>query len=206
MARLDRIVILVVALVVALGAAPPLATADESPGEPPSVTGDGSTADAVATRTWAVELTGGFFVESWDMNQFREQLAGGAVSLYRQLSPRWAIGFEAQMLHVNQTSANNVLMPALSVMLRWTALEVGQTSVFFEGGAGPSYASDRVPDHGTQFNIVAQTGVGLSRRLVSRVDMLGGARWLHLSNNGLDGRWRNPDIQALGLYIGWRVH
>jgi hypothetical protein len=206
MARVDRVVVLVLALVVTLSAAPPLATADESSGEPPSSTGDGLTADAVAAQTWAVELTGGFFVESWDMNQFREQLTGAAVGLYRQLSPRWAIGFEAQMLHVNQTPASNVLMPALSVMLRWTALEVGRTSVFFEGGAGPAYASNRVPSHGTQFNIMAQTGVGLSRRIASRVDMLGGARWLHLSNNSLDGRWRNPDIQALGLYIGWRVH
>jgi len=206
MARLGRIVVLVLALAVALGAAPPLATADESLREPPSGTGDGLATEAVATQTWAVELTGGFFVESWDMNQFREQLAGATVGLYRQLSPRWAIGFEAQMLHVNQTPASNVLMPALSLMLRWTALEVGETSVFFEGGAGPAYASGRVPTHGTQFNIVTQTGVGLSRRIVSRVDMLGGARWLHLSNNSLDGRWRNPDIQALGLYIGWRVH
>jgi hypothetical protein len=205
MARLHRIVVLVLALAVTLSAAPQLATADQSLGEPPSRTGDASAADGVATQTWAVELTGAFFLESWDMNRFREQLVGGAVSLFRQLSPRWAIGFEAQLLHVNQTPANNVLMPALNVMLRWTALELGQTSVFVEGGAGPTYATGRVPDHGTQFNIVAQTGVGLSRRLVSRVDMLGGARWLHLSNNGLAGRWRNPDIQALGLYIGWRV-
>ncbi len=205
MARGKREFVVVMVLALTLSAAPQSATA-ESTEDPPPVTGSSPAADAVVAQPWAVEVTGGFFLESWDMNQFREQLLGGAVSLYRQVSPRWALGVETHMLHVNQTPARNVFMPALCMMVRWSALERGQTSVFVEGGAGPAYASHRVPDHGTQFNIVAQTGVGLSRQLTSRVDMLRGARWVHVSNNGLDGSWRNPDIQALGLYLGWRLH
>jgi hypothetical protein len=27
-------------------------------------------------------------------------------------------------------------------------------------------------------------------------------RWLHASNNGREGRGRNPDVQALGVVIG----
>ena len=40
----------------------------------------------------------------------------------------------------------------------------------------------------------------------SRIDLVGGLRWLHVSNNSLHGRDHNPDIQALGLYVGWRVN
>lgn len=162
--------------------------------------------DSVTVPSWTVEVTGGLFVESWDMNQFREHLAGGAVSVFRRLSPRWTIGVEAHMLHVDQDPVENGLLPALVAMLRWNAFQIGATSVFVEGGAGPAYATTRVPAGGTQMNIVTQTGAGLARALTARVDMLGGARWIHVSNNSLDGHHRNPDIQAIGFYVGWRFH
>jgi hypothetical protein len=92
------------------------------------------------------------------------------------------------------------------MMVRWSPLRWGRASVFFEGGGGASYASDEVPNLGTRFNLVSQTGVGVSHPVNTRVEFIGALRWLHVSNNSLDGRLRNPDIQALGLYVGWRLH
>jgi len=154
---------------------------------------------------WSLQLSGAFFRESWDINAFRERLAGVSVSAFRQLAPRWAIGFESDLLHVRQDPLKDVLLPAVNVLLRWSALDLGKTVVFIEGGGGLSYATGKVPSEGTRFNYVSQTGVGLLRSISPRVDLLGGARWLHVSNNGLDGRRRNPDIQALGLYVGWSL-
>ena len=156
--------------------------------------------------SWALQLSGAFFLESWDLNAFRERLAGGSVSAFRQLTPRWAIGVETNLLHVRQNPLEDVILPALSLMARWTAFQHGKTTVFIEGGGGSSYASGVVPNEGTRFNLVTHTGIGLSRSVTPRIDLIGGARWLHVSNNGLDGRRRNPDIQALGLYVGWSVH
>jgi hypothetical protein len=34
------------------------------------------------------------------------------------------------------------------------------------------------------------------------VHALGGLRWVHVSNNSLAGRDRNPDIEAIGPTIG----
>ena len=155
---------------------------------------------------WQLELTGRFFLEVWDLNLYQEQLVGGAITLSRQLTPNWTLGVETSLLHVNQEPIGNVLLPAVTVMVRWSAFRVGETSVFFDGGGGASYASDEVPNRGTRFNLIFQSGVGLVRPLSPRIALVGGLRWLHVSNNSLHGRDHNPDIQALGLYIGWRVN
>ena len=155
---------------------------------------------------WSRQLSGAFFRESWDLNAFRERLAGASVGAFRQLTPRWAIGLETNLFHVRQDPLKDVLLPAVNLLARWTALQFGKTAVFIEGGGGLSYATGEVPNEGTRFNYVSQTGVGLLRPMSPRVDLLGGARWLHVSNNGLDGSRRNPDIQALGLYVGWSLH
>ena len=155
---------------------------------------------------WHLEVTGGFFLEAWDLNLYKEQLIGGAISFSRQITPSWTVGIETSLLHVNQEPIGDVFLPALSLMLRWSAFRVGETSVFLEGGGGLSNASNEVPNRGTRLNLVSQTGVGLERPLSSRIGLVGGLRWLHVSNNSLNGRDHNPDIQALGLYIGWRVN
>ena len=107
---------------------------------------------------------------------------------------------------MNQEPIGNVLLPAVTVMVRWSVFRAGETSVFLDGGGGASYASDEVPNRGTRFNLIFQSGVGLVRPLSPRIALVGGLRWLHVSNNSLHGRDHNPDIQALGLYIGWLVN
>ena len=97
-------------------------------------------------------------------------------------------------------------LPTWSVLLRRSLYEVGVTSVFADGGSGLSYASERVPDQGTRFNFVSHLGVGVKHRLTQRVGLIARIRWLHLSNNGLNGPASNPDIQALGVDVGWQVH
>ena len=169
-------------------------------------TSDGPSVAASAGRDgWHLELTGELLRESWDVNQSREELIGGAISLHRHLLSSWAVGVEASLLHVHQDPVDDVLVPTLSLMLRWSAFRVGETSVFFEGGGGLSYATGVVPHGGTRLNLVSRTGVGIVRPVSSRVSVVGGLGWFHLSNNSLNGRDHNPDIQALGLYVGWRV-
>ena len=208
MSDLRRAVILVLALAVPTAGAAQTANtaADVTVGPPPLIDVGQPNGAPDGVDRWHLELTGGFFLEAWDLNLYKEQLMGGAISLSRQITPNWTLGVETSLLYVNQESIGDVFLPALSLMLRWSAFRVGETSVFLEGGGGVSYASNEVPNRGTRLNLVSQTGVGLERRLSSRIGLVGGLRWLHVSNNSLDGRDHNPDIQALGLYIGWRVN
>jgi len=205
------LVILVRAFIVVAALAAPLSVRAQSNGPEPAqqsrlASGAFDSAMGPQVGYWSLQLGGSFFRESWDLNVFRERLAGVSASAFRQLTPRWAIGFEADLLHVRQDPLKDVLLPVANVLLRWSALQLGKTVVFIEGGGGLSYASGMVPNEGTQFNFISQTGVGLLRPVSPRVDLLGGARWLHVSNNGLDGSRRNPDIQALGIYVGWSLH
>jgi hypothetical protein len=39
-------------------------------------------------------------------------------------------------------------------------------------------------------------------RLRPGTHLLAGLRWIHVSNNGLAGRDRNPDIEAIGPQMG----
>ena len=208
MSDLRRAVILVLALAVPTAGAAQTANtaADVTVGPPPLIDVGQPNGAPDGVDRWHLELTGGFFLEAWDLNLYKEQLMGGAISLSRQITPNWTLGVETSLLHVNQDPIGDVFLPALSLMLRWSAFRVGETSVFLEGGGGVSYASNEVPNLGTRLNLVSQTGVGLERRLSSRIGLVSGLRWLHVSNNSLDGRDHNPDIQALGLYIGWRVN
>ena len=201
----------VVIMVFALGlpavcvAQPADVVPDAADVQSPVIGGAQPTAEPDGLARWHLELTGGFFLEAWDLNRFREQLFGGTIAFSRRVTPHWTIGVETSLLRVNWQPVGGLFLPALSVVLRRTVLQIGDSAVFLEGGGGASYASDEVPDRGTRFNLVSQTGVGLARALSPRTDVVGGLRWLHVSNNSLDGRARNPDIQALGLYVGWRA-
>ena len=154
---------------------------------------------------WNVEVSGQFLVEAWDLNVSKESLFGGTVGLGYALAERWQINAELSFLRVSQDTSYDVLLSAVSGIVRWRAYQDGPVSIFLEIGPGVSYASDEVPAGGTRFNLVLQAGGGMTYRLVPRVNLVGGLRWLHLSNNGLNGRDKNPDIQALGMYLGWVV-
>ena len=154
---------------------------------------------------WKLEVAGVFFREAWDLNHQRERPVGGVILFARNLKPNWAIGVETTLLHVSQKSGPSIFLPAWSLMLRRDLFRFGIFSVFAEGSGGLSYASDRVPARGTQFNLVSQLGMGLLGRVSPRGRLVTSVRWLHLSNNGLNGSSRNPDIQAVGLYLGWRL-
>jgi len=161
MSDLRRAVILVLALAMPIpGAAQTADTATDVAVGQPIGAPDGF-------DRWHLEVTGGFFLEAWDLNLYKEQLIGGAISFSRQITPSWTVGIETSLLHVNQEPIGDVFLPALSLMLRWSAFRVGETSVFLEGGGGLSYASNEVPNRGTRLNLVSQTGVGLERPLSS---------------------------------------
>ena len=191
--------------------------------EPLSAVGQSATAAAATTAAnqlavgsedtsplrqsrWHLELTGSFLRESWDVNRVREQLVGATVVVGREIAPHWILGATTSLFHVAQEPLPGAFLPTWSVLLRRSLYKVGVTSVFADGGSGLSYASAPVPNQGTRFNFVSHLGIGVQRRLTQRVGLIARIRWLHLSNNGLNGRASNPDIQALGIDVGWQVH
>jgi hypothetical protein len=86
--------------------------------------------------------------------------------------------------------------------VRSRVLRRGGWSLFWEFEVGVSEADTLVPPRGTRFNYLAQGGAGVTMRIRHGVHVLAGLRWIHVSNNGLAGSSRNPDIEAVGPTIG----
>ena len=152
-----------------------------------------------------LEFSGQFLVEAWDLNLTKESLLGGTVALGYSLSDRVQLNTELSLLRVKQGASYEVLVPAISPIVRWRSHTHGPVSIFWEIGPGISYATNEVPVGGTRFNYVFQVGGGMSYTFSSGINLVGGLRWLHLSNNSLNGRDKNPDIQAVGIYVGWVI-
>jgi hypothetical protein len=153
---------------------------------------------------WTAELTGDLAREAWDYNLSDEDLAGGAASFLYRVSRHWSIGAEVAAIHVHQETIPGSIVSGLSTVVRWRH-RGARLSPYVECGVGLSNATKNVPARGTRFNYLAQIGAGITRPLSPRVQFVLGIRWFHLSNNGLAGRSRNPDIQALGIRAGIAV-
>jgi hypothetical protein len=150
---------------------------------------------------WALEIGGAALREAWDYNLSDEDVGAVLATLFYRLSRDWALGVEFAGIGVHQERVPSVGVGGFALMARWQR-PLGAGSWFADAGAGLSYGSGIVPERGTRFNYIAQSSVGISRPLRTGLRMTAALMWLHLSNNGLASRARNPDIQALGVRVG----
>jgi len=161
--------------------------------------------DVFAPGVRHLELTAAFLSEAWDFNAGREELYGGRLAYGRGFAQGWAHSFEAGVLRVRQERTDDVFLSTLSWILRRRVWQRSRVTAFAEGGPGVSYATRAVPHRGTRFNWLIQGGAGANVQMGVRSYLVSGLRWFHLSNSVIRGRRRNPDIQALGGYVGLAV-
>lgn len=104
------------------------------------------------------------------------------------------------LYYISQRGVDGYLLGA-TVGIRGRVYRRGRWSAFLEFEVGISDADTSVPPRGTRFNYLALGGTGTTVRLRSGVHVLTGVKWIHVSNNGLAGRDRNPDIEAVGPHL-----
>jgi hypothetical protein len=63
-------------------------------------------------------------------------------------------------------------------------------------------AEQEIPRGGTEINFDARAGVGATVRLLNDLHLMGGVRYLHLSNGNIHGLDENPSIDAVEGYVG----
>jgi hypothetical protein len=164
---------------------------------------DGHAQTPVTAAAWQVDLAGTFLGEAWDLNGSTEWLGGFIAGLDRRVWRGVAIRGEALALRVWQRGDDAWLGGAtIGTRMRWPRRVV---SPVVDVAVGLSQANRPLPPRGTSFNYLAVIGGGIEVP-VRPVFLTVTGRWLHASNNGRDGRDRNPDIQSLGLVfgVGWR--
>ena len=155
--------------------------------------------DPFARRAWHLDLGGHAAFETWNYNTSREEMTGLRAGLTYGLGNGIVLVAGAPLYHVAQRGVNGYLF-GVTAGIRGRVYRRGRVSVFLEAEVGVSESDTYVPPRGTRFNYLALGSAGATVRLRRGMHLLAGLKWIHVSNNGLAGRHRNPDIEAIGPY------
>ena len=158
-------------------------------------------ADPLSRRGWHLELSVHSAFEVANYNGNHEEMFGEFAGFSYGIHEGLALRFSAPLYYVWQRGTDGYLL-GVTGGLRGRLLKKPRWSAFWEFEMGVSEADTHVPPRGTRFNYLAVGGGGVTVRIRPGIHLLGGLRFLHLSNNGLAGRSRNPDIEALGPTVG----
>jgi hypothetical protein len=131
----------------------------------------------------------------------RDKFYGANLAGHYYFADEVSLGVELQGYYVDQLRDDTVLGGA-NVLLRWHFLAHERYSLFVDGAMGVSYAADDVPETGLHFNYTPQGGGGATVKLRDDLHLLGGVRFIHLSNGNLKGRDENPSQDGVQYYVG----
>jgi hypothetical protein len=160
--------------------------------------------DPFVRGTVGIEVAAAPLVETWNLNGHREPALEGSVSFWGAVSSGVALGVEFHNMYVWQ-HPTNAFVQGISPLVRIRLNDNPAWDWYFEGGPGVSWSDVTAPPHGTKFNYLFQFGTGVLRRTGDNHHLVLAYRFLHLSNNGREGKIRNPDFEMMGAYVGWAL-
>jgi hypothetical protein len=160
--------------------------------------------DPFANASWHLQFAGHGAVETWNYNTSREVLWGAIPGFTYGLRDGLTLTATYPLYFVAQRGVDAWAI-GTTIGVRGRIFRKGRTTVFWEFDVGASKADVFTPPRGTRFNYLALGGGGATVRLRAGVHVIGSLRWIHVSNNGLAGRHRNPDIEAVGPQVGLLV-
>jgi hypothetical protein len=183
--------------IVCLALAPAAAAQSEDPG------GRGAV-DPFAHRSWNLELATHAAVEAWNYNISHEEMYAIRAGLTYGVRDGLAVTAAGPLYYVDQRGVDAWLLGA-TTGVRGRFLRRGRATAFWEFEVGVSEADTSTPPRGTRFNYLVMGGAGATIRIRPGLHLLAAMTWVHVSNNGLAGRHRNPDIEAVGPRFGLLV-
>jgi Lipid A 3-O-deacylase (PagL) len=157
--------------------------------------------DPFADRSWHLELALHSGVEAWNYNRSREEMYGLSAGLTYGLINGLVFTARAPLYYVSQRGTDAMLF-GTSIGVRGRVYRHRRVSLFLEIDVGISEADIATPPRGTRFNYLALGGAGATITVRNGLHLLASMRWAHVSNGGLAGRDRNPDIEMIGLQVG----
>jgi hypothetical protein len=157
--------------------------------------------DPFSRRSWYVELGTHGALETWNYNISHEELYGSVVGVAYGLGKGVVLTARSPLYYVSQRGVDGLLFGG-TIGVRSRVYRRPRWSLFWELEIGISQADTFVPPRGTRFNYLVLGGGGTTIRLRPGVHLMSGVRWIHVSNAGVAGRDRNPDIEAVGLQMG----
>jgi len=181
------------ALLLLAGAAPAFAQANQA-----------DASDPFARGAWHFEAAAAGAIEAWNYNISHEELYG----LDQGVTYGWRDGLvvrvQQHFFYVSQRAQDAVVL-GLTIGVRTRVLRRGRWSAFVQGDLGISHTALATPPRGTRFNYLAIGGGGAMVRVHPRIHLLSTLQLIHISNNGIKGPSRNPDIEAIGPAVGMSI-
>jgi hypothetical protein len=160
--------------------------------------------DPFAAGRWHFEVEGVAAVEAWNYNISHEELYGLSEGVTYGIGKGLVVRANQRFAYVSQRSEDAVLL-GLTIGVRGRVYQRGRVSAFLQGDVGVSYTAVATPPRGTRFNYLASGGGGMMLRVRPRLHLDAALQVVHVSNAGVRGRGRNPDIEAFGFSIGMIV-
>lgn len=156
--------------------------------------------------TWDLQFYGTYYqsVRAGD-----EKIQSGVASAGYYFGDRHS--FRAELLGYNldnqegpftSVRPDDAIAGGINIGLRYQFLEYERLALFVEGYAGVLYGHRDFPEQGTHFNFNEQLGLGATFRLRNNLHLVGGARYMHISNAQIHGVDENPTFDGVGGYVG----
>ncbi len=158
------------------------------------------TADPFAEGEWHLELGAHGAIETWNYNTSHENMFAGAPGVTYGLGKGTVFVVNTPLYYVDQRGIDAMFL-GVTWGVRGRVYRRPRFSVYLEFDVGISKADVFTPPGGTRFNYLALGAAGVTTKLSSSTHVLAGVKWVHISNNSLAGRSRNPDIEAVGPHI-----
>ncbi len=140
-------------------------------------------------------------VEAWNYNISHEELYGLSEGITYGVGHGLVLRANQRLAYVSQRAEDAVLL-GLTIGLRGRVYRRGRVSAFLQGDIGISHTAIATPPRGTRFNYLAAGGGGLTVRVRARLHLVHAVQLIHVSNAGVKGPGRNPDLVAVGVSIG----
>jgi len=150
---------------------------------------------------WHVEFGVQAALEAWNYNPSHEELYGLIQGVTYGLRDGLVLTARQRIFYVSQRLNDSRLL-GLTAGLRGRIYRRGRASAFWQFDFGVSDAAVATPPRGTRFNYLAIGGGGFTWRLNGHLDAIATLDVIHISNSGIAGPDRNPDIEAIGPSLG----
>lgn len=154
-----------------------------------------------ANGGWHAEFATQAALEAWNYNPSHEEMYGLVQGISYGLRDGLVLIARQRLYYVSQR-LNDSRVLGMTAGLRTRVYRRGRTTAFLQFDVGISDAAIAVPPRGTRFNYLAIGGGGVLVRLRPRVHLIAALEVIHVSNGGLKGPDRNPDIEAIGPALG----
>jgi hypothetical protein len=160
--------------------------------------------DAFASGRWRAEFVAQAALEAWNYNPSHEELYGLVQGITYGLRNGLVLTARQRLYYVSQRRNDSRLL-GLTTGLRGRVYRRGRTTAFLQFDIGISDAAVALPPGGTRFNYVAIGGGGVMVRINRRLQAVAAVDVIHVSNAGVAGHDRNPDIEAIGPSLGLSI-